>query len=158
MPWNGYNFEDAIILSERLAKEDVYTSIHIKEFAVEVRETKLGAEKITREIINKNRNASENDSVDTIFCTGINETLGAVQALIDGNKVQEYTIIGFGETPEIKKYVEKGVIAATMSSNNYFLGYEAIKQLYNKREGNHVNQYITVPFSSLPEKYIPTND
>jgi DNA-directed RNA polymerase subunit beta len=52
MPWNGYNFEDAIILSERLVKEDVYTSIHIKEFAVEVRETKLGPEKITRDIPN----------------------------------------------------------------------------------------------------------
>lgn len=52
MPWNGYNFEDAIILSERLVKEDVYTSIHIKEFSVEIRETKLGPEKITREIPN----------------------------------------------------------------------------------------------------------
>ncbi|HOV14609.1 MAG TPA: DNA-directed RNA polymerase subunit beta, partial [Spirochaetota bacterium] len=52
MPWNGYNFEDAIILSERLVKEDVFTSIHIKEFAVEVRETKLGPEKITRDIPN----------------------------------------------------------------------------------------------------------
>ena len=45
MPWNGYNFEDAIIISEKLVKEDVFTSIHIKEFAVEVRETKLGPEK-----------------------------------------------------------------------------------------------------------------
>lgn len=52
MPWNGYNFEDAIILSERLAKKDVYTSIHIKEFSIEVRETKLGPEKITRDIPN----------------------------------------------------------------------------------------------------------
>lgn len=52
MPWNGYNFEDAIILSERVVKEDVFTSIHIKEFQVEVRETKLGPEKITRDIPN----------------------------------------------------------------------------------------------------------
>ncbi|MCG8573165.1 MAG: DNA-directed RNA polymerase subunit beta, partial [Spirochaetes bacterium] len=52
MPWNGFNYEDAIILSERLAIEDVYTSIHIKEFSVEVRETKLGKEKITRDIPN----------------------------------------------------------------------------------------------------------
>jgi len=52
MPWNGYNFEDAIVISERLVKEDVYTSIHIKEFVVEVRETKLGPEKITRDIPN----------------------------------------------------------------------------------------------------------
>lgn len=52
MPWNGFNFEDAIVISERLVKDDVFTSIHIKEFAVEVRETKLGPEKITRDIAN----------------------------------------------------------------------------------------------------------
>jgi DNA-directed RNA polymerase subunit beta len=52
MPWNGYNFEDAIIISERLVKDDVYTSIHIEEFMVEARETKLGPEEITRDIPN----------------------------------------------------------------------------------------------------------
>ena len=50
MPWRGYNFEDAIVISERLVKEDVYTSIHIEELEVEARETKLGDEKITRNI------------------------------------------------------------------------------------------------------------
>ncbi|MCA9042363.1 MAG: DNA-directed RNA polymerase subunit beta, partial [Planctomycetaceae bacterium] len=52
MSWEGYNFEDAIILSERLVKEDVYTSIHIDEFDVEIRETKLGREEFTRDIPN----------------------------------------------------------------------------------------------------------
>ena len=52
MPWRGYNFEDAIILSERLVKDDVFTSIHIEEFEVEARETKLGPEEITRDIPN----------------------------------------------------------------------------------------------------------
>ncbi|TAN46012.1 MAG: DNA-directed RNA polymerase subunit beta [Nitrospirae bacterium] len=52
MPWGGYNFEDAILLSERLAKDDVYTSIHIEEFEVEARDTKLGPEEITRDIPN----------------------------------------------------------------------------------------------------------
>jgi DNA-directed RNA polymerase beta subunit len=52
MPWGGYNFEDAILLSERLVKEDVYTSIHIEEFEVEARETKLGSEEITGDIPN----------------------------------------------------------------------------------------------------------
>ncbi|HIP97897.1 MAG TPA: DNA-directed RNA polymerase subunit beta, partial [Aquifex aeolicus] len=50
MPWRGYNFEDAIVISERLVKEDVYTSIHIEELEVEARETKLGDEIITRNI------------------------------------------------------------------------------------------------------------
>ncbi len=50
MPWRGYNFEDAIVISERLVKDDVFTSIHIEEFEVEARETKLGSEEITRNI------------------------------------------------------------------------------------------------------------
>ncbi|MFH1282451.1 MAG: DNA-directed RNA polymerase subunit beta [bacterium] len=52
MPWEGYNFEDAILLNERLVKDDVFTSIHIQEFQVEARDTKMGAEEITRDIPN----------------------------------------------------------------------------------------------------------
>ena len=52
MPWRGYNFEDAILVSEKLVKEDYYTSIHIEEFEIEARETKLGPEDITRDIPN----------------------------------------------------------------------------------------------------------
>ena len=52
MPWEGYNFEDAILLSERVVKEDMYTSIHIEEYESEARETKLGPEEITRDIPN----------------------------------------------------------------------------------------------------------
>ena len=59
VPWNGYNFEDAILISERLVREDTFTSIHIKEFNTEVRETKLGPEKITRDIPNTNEHAIE---------------------------------------------------------------------------------------------------
>jgi DNA-directed RNA polymerase subunit beta len=50
MTWNGYNFEDAVIMSERLVQDDVYTSIHIEEYSVEVRDTKLGKEEITRDL------------------------------------------------------------------------------------------------------------
>jgi DNA-directed RNA polymerase subunit beta len=52
MPWRGYNFEDAIVVSERLVKDDFYTSIHIEEFEIEARDTKLGPEEITRDIPN----------------------------------------------------------------------------------------------------------
>jgi DNA-directed RNA polymerase subunit beta len=52
MPWRGYNFEDAIIVSERLVREDFYTSVHIEEFELEARDTKLGKEEITRDIPN----------------------------------------------------------------------------------------------------------
>tara|TARA_Y100000588_G_scaffold372225_1_gene444539 strand:- start:2926 stop:6738 length:3813 start_codon:yes stop_codon:yes gene_type:complete len=57
MSWEGYNFEDAIVISERLVKEDVYTSIHIDEFDVEIRETKLGREEFTRDIPNVSEKA-----------------------------------------------------------------------------------------------------
>ena len=52
MPWEGHNYEDAIIISERLVKDDVLTSIHIEEHEVDARDTKLGAEEITRDIPN----------------------------------------------------------------------------------------------------------
>ncbi|MBT6409693.1 MAG: DNA-directed RNA polymerase subunit beta, partial [Nitrospina sp.] len=60
MPWGGYNFEDAIIVSEKLVKEDVYTSIHIEEFDVEARDTKQGKEEITRDIANVGEDALKN--------------------------------------------------------------------------------------------------
>jgi len=60
MPWNGYNFEDSILLSERIVKEDVYTSIHIEEFEVMARDTKLGPEEITRDIPNVGEEALKN--------------------------------------------------------------------------------------------------
>jgi len=59
MPWEGYNFEDAILISERLVKDDVFTSVHITEFEVEARDTKLGAEEITRDIPNVGAEALE---------------------------------------------------------------------------------------------------
>ncbi|MBI3316852.1 MAG: DNA-directed RNA polymerase subunit beta [Candidatus Omnitrophica bacterium] len=52
MPWRGYNFEDAIVISEKLCREDIYTSLHIEEFEIEARDTKLGNEEITRDIPN----------------------------------------------------------------------------------------------------------
>ncbi len=57
MPWNGYNFEDSILLSERIVKDDVFTSIHIEEFEVMARDTKLGPEEITRDIPNVSEEA-----------------------------------------------------------------------------------------------------
>ena len=59
LPWNGYNYEDAILISEKVVKEDVFTSVHIKEFVTEVRETKLGTEKLTRDIPNTSEKTLE---------------------------------------------------------------------------------------------------
>ena len=60
MPWNGYNFEDSILISERIVRDDVFTSIHIEEFEVMARDTKLGQEEITRDIPNVGEEALKN--------------------------------------------------------------------------------------------------
>jgi DNA-directed RNA polymerase subunit beta len=60
MPWNGYNFEDSILISERIAREDIFTSIHIEEFEAMARDTKLGQEEITRDIPNVGEEALKN--------------------------------------------------------------------------------------------------
>lgn len=70
MEWNGYNYEDAVIMSERLVKDDVYTSIHIDEYAIECRDTKLGPEEITRDIPNVGDEARKNLNSDGIIMIG----------------------------------------------------------------------------------------
>jgi DNA-directed RNA polymerase subunit beta len=60
MPWNGYNYEDSILISERIVRDDVFTSIHIEEFEVAARDTKLGPEEITRDIPNVGEEALRN--------------------------------------------------------------------------------------------------
>jgi DNA-directed RNA polymerase subunit beta len=70
MIWDGYNFEDAIIVSERLVKEDAYTSIHVNEFDIEIRETKLGREEFTRDIPNVGERALKNLDETGIVKTG----------------------------------------------------------------------------------------
>ena len=72
MPWDGYNFEDAIIVSEKLVKEDVYTSVHIEEFEVEARDTKQGKEEITRDISNVGEEALKNLDESGIIRVGAN--------------------------------------------------------------------------------------
>jgi DNA-directed RNA polymerase subunit beta len=78
MPWNGYNYEDSILISERVVKEDMFTSIHIKEFPIEVRETKLGPEKITRDIPNASEKSLDNLDGDGIICIGAKVRAGDI--------------------------------------------------------------------------------
>ncbi|MBN2618618.1 MAG: DNA-directed RNA polymerase subunit beta [Spirochaetales bacterium] len=78
VPWNGYNYEDAILISERIVKEDYYTSIHIKEFITEVRETKLGPEKLTRDVPNTSERSLEQLDVEGIVRVGAKVDSGAI--------------------------------------------------------------------------------
>jgi DNA-directed RNA polymerase subunit beta len=70
MPWQGYNFEDAIVISERVVREDIFTSIHIEEFDLEVRDTKRGEEELTAEIPNVSEEAVKNLDENGIVRTG----------------------------------------------------------------------------------------
>ncbi|MGC6424928.1 MAG: DNA-directed RNA polymerase subunit beta [Lentimonas sp.] len=70
MPWNGYNFEDAILISEKIVKEDIFTSIHVDEFEVTARDTKLGPEEITRDIPNVGEEALKDLNHDGVIRVG----------------------------------------------------------------------------------------
>jgi DNA-directed RNA polymerase subunit beta len=70
MTWNGYNYEDSVLISQRVVKEDMFTSIHIHQFETEVRETKLGKEKITRDIPNTAEKALDNLDSEGIIRIG----------------------------------------------------------------------------------------
>ncbi|MFM8654332.1 MAG: DNA-directed RNA polymerase subunit beta, partial [Verrucomicrobiota bacterium] len=78
MPWHGYNFEDAILLNQRLVKEDVYTSIHIEEFEISARDTKLGPEEITRDIPNVGDEALKNLGPDGVVRVGAEVKAGDI--------------------------------------------------------------------------------
>ena len=78
MPWKGYNFEDAIVLSERLIREDVFTSIHIDEYIMEVRDTKRGMEELTSDIPNVSEDATKNLDENGIIRIGANVEPGDI--------------------------------------------------------------------------------
>ncbi len=78
MPWGGYNFEDAILVSERCVSEDLYTSLHIEEFELQVRDTKRGVEEITREIPNVSEEALRNLDEDGVIYIGAHVRAGDI--------------------------------------------------------------------------------
>ena len=78
MPWRGYNFEDAILISEKLTKEDVYTSVHVEEFKLEARDTKLGKEEITRDIPNIGEELLNNLDKDGVIRIGAEVSPGDI--------------------------------------------------------------------------------
>jgi len=78
MTWEGYNYEDAILISERLVKDDVFTSIHIEEYEAEARDTKLGPEDITREIPNVSEDALKDLNSEGIIRIGAEVRAGDI--------------------------------------------------------------------------------
>ncbi len=78
MPWRGYNFEDAIVISERVVRDDIYTSIHIEEFELQVRDTKRGEEELTREIPNISEEATKDLDENGIIRVGAEVSAGDI--------------------------------------------------------------------------------
>jgi DNA-directed RNA polymerase subunit beta len=78
LPWRGYNFEDAIVMSERVVQEDIYTSVHIEEFELQVRDTKRGEEELTREIPNVSEEATKNLDENGIIRIGAEVKAGDI--------------------------------------------------------------------------------
>ncbi|HHU90712.1 MAG TPA: sugar ABC transporter substrate-binding protein [Clostridiaceae bacterium] len=114
----------------------------------------FSAEEVTRQIL------YNHPDVDTIICTTVKDTISAAQIIVDLNKVGEVTIIGYGDAPEILRYIEKGVIYGTVAANPYEMGYESIRSLleYKKRQmtSSYVDTGAKVITSSNLEKYKTT--
>ena len=104
VPWNGYNYEDAVLISERVVREDIYTSIHIKEFSIDIRETKLGSEKLTRDIPNTSEKLLKYLDSDGIIAIGTyvrpgSILVGKVTPKSESDTTPEYKLLNsiFGE-------------------------------------------------------------
>ncbi len=104
VPWNGYNYEDAVLISQRVVKEDMYTSIHIHEFQTEIRETKLGTEKITRDVPNIAEKTLDNLDAEGVVRVGAKVRsgdilVGKVTPKNDSETTPEFKLLNsiFGE-------------------------------------------------------------
>lgn len=96
----------------------------------------FSAEEVTRQIL------YDHPEVDTIICTSVKDTISAAQIIVDLNKVGQVTIIGYGDSPEILRYIEKGVIYGTVAANPYKMGYESICSLIELKKNLMTSSYV----------------
>lgn len=106
----------------------------------------FSAEEVTSEIINNY------PDINAIFCTNSKDTLGVAQLVVDLNRVGEITIVGYGDLPEILRYVEKGVIYGSIVSNPVNMGYESIKALVELKKKNKTSSYVDTGLRSVTRK------
>jgi len=130
MPWNGYNFEDAIVINERLVRDDVFTSIHVNEIELEVRDTKRGEEELTPEIPNVSEEATSQLDEDGLIRVGaiVNEDdilIGKVTPKGETDPSPEEKLLRaiFGEkagdVKDASKKAEPGVKGVVIKTNLY---------------------------------------
>lgn len=96
----------------------------------------FSAEEVTRQIL------YDYPEVNTIICTNVKDTICAAQIIVDLNKVGQITIIGYGDAPEILRYIEKGVIYGTVAANPYEMGYESIRSLVEYKKKLMTSSYV----------------
>ncbi len=96
----------------------------------------FSAEEVTRQIL------YDYPEVDTIICTTAKDTISAAQIIVDLNKVGQVTIIGYGDTPEILRYIEKGVIYGAVAANPYEMGYQSISSLIEFKKKLMTSSYV----------------
>lgn len=96
----------------------------------------LSAEEITQSIINGG------EGINALYITDSVDTIGAAQVVVDFNKVGEIAIVGYGDTPDILRYVDKGIIYGTVMSDPYKMGYESIKAMMEIKKNNDVSTFI----------------
>jgi len=97
MPWKGYNFEDAIVISEKVVKEDLFTSIHISEFETEVRDTKLGEEELTPDIPNVSEEATKDLDQNGIIRIGA--------TIKEGDIITKVGEVSVNSTPQLQEQI-----------------------------------------------------
>ena len=174
MPWYGYNYEDAIILSERLVKDDVLTSVYVKEVELEVRQTKMGSEELTREIPNISEEATKDIGEDGIIRIGAKVkaddiVIGKVMPKGETDLTQEEKLLRaiFGEKASNVKDASKrvthgisGTIIDTKLFNRKGKGsrreekklLKELEIILEKRIGNIRNQFVEKIMNTLKEE------
>lgn len=108
----------------------------------------FSAEEVTVDILN------QYTDVNTIICTSSKDTIGAAQVLVDFNKLGDVTLIGYDDTADILRYVEKGVIYGTVASNPYNMGYESISALFEIKKKNRTSAYINTNVNVITAKNV----
>ncbi|WP_084667187.1 sugar-binding protein [Thermanaeromonas toyohensis] len=140
----------AIIVSNDGQKDVIYQNLKLNGFLNALREhpdmkivdiytSKLGilsAEEITQSILN------HHPPIDAIYCMDSVDTLGVAQAIVDFNRVGDIKIVGYGDTPEILRYIERGIIYGTVMNDPYKMGYESIKALLEIKEKDNTSTFI----------------
>ena len=174
MPWYGYNYEDAIILSERLVKDDVLTSVYVKEVELEVRQTKMGSEELTREIPNISEEATKDIGEDGIIRIGAKVkaddiVIGKVMPKGETDPTQEEKLLRaiFGEKASNVKDAStrvthgiSGTIIDTKLFNRKGKGsrreekklLKELEIILEKRIGNIRNQFVEKIMNTLKEE------